>query len=142
MAGRLKFTSQGLFPATAVIHLFPDYTGKVTGNFQRPALERTHPFPPETPNEIAQFKEDILPGSRLGFAPLRASSIVGRQQHHGEMHIAVRLNLFDHRAPLIGLFVQDDWLEVNSFEEAGDSFARSSVVSMNDKYPSRQRRLP
>src|SRR4051812_23997658 len=139
MAGRIQLPAQSLFPASTVVHLFPDDADIVAGQLDFAAFKRTNLVASEMTDEVSELEQHVLPRPRFQFSlPYATALVISREQHHGKPNIAVRLDLLDNSATAVCLLMQDDWFEANLFEEASHGLTGALIVTVNHEHTARK----
>lgn len=141
-SGGLQLTREGQVPSVARFYRLPDHAGEVARDFPRASLQRADLVAPKPPYEVAGFEQHVLPGARLRVPALCATFVIGREENDHEADVAFRLDLFDDRAPLVCLLMENDGLEPELVEELRDRLLGAFVVSADDAGPVRERHGP
>src|SRR4051812_33473953 len=127
MTSRLQLTPQRLLPAVSGIHGFPDHTGEVAGDLDLAPLQRTDLFAAQPTDEVAKLKEYILPRARLRRSAFGAALVIRRKEYNRKADITVGFDLLNDGSAPISLFVQDDGLETQLLQKAGDGLPRTVI---------------
>ena len=121
-------------PASTSVELFVGDANKVRRQLDVAGFQRNHSAAPKLPDEVAQFKNDILPSTgALQFFAFQAANIVGRQKDNREAYIAMLLELLNDRLASIRLFMQNYDLKADALKKSRDRLAWVSISTMNDE---------
>src|SRR5208282_1015987 len=112
-AGVRELLSELRAPCAFVVQFDVKDTVEVRRNFDTGFVERTDPASPQFSQEVAQLKHHILTSTGLQACAfiLRGADIIWRKQYDSETHVGVLLELFNHRAPRVRLFMENDRLQ-------------------------------
>jgi hypothetical protein len=137
ITGSNKLFREPRLPSAFFIIRRPKHSAKVTGYLDIASLQRAYSLSAKRANKVSEFQQDILSRTWPERLALLGPFIVWREKHYGKSYLTVRFNLLDDGSILVRLLAQHYRLEAYLVEKVRDGFARSLIVTMDNKDPSR-----
>ncbi|AOO81596.1 hypothetical protein BHK69_15070 [Bosea vaviloviae] len=129
----MEFRCQSPLPCAGWIEFLISDTEKVRRKFNVARFQSDHAIATQPANEVAEFKDYVLPSAGVLPLSLETTYIVRGQRYDSETNFAVLLELLDYRMPAVCLFVQDDNTEADALQKPCHGLARVGISSVNDK---------